>query len=118
MVYKSYDDIQILALKSALDIKIFLYIRDKFTYQRIENSLSARQIAKEFDTSPSKVTTLIRKLIELKFLKRVDRGIYRMNPFMFIPYKANAELLQKEWKELEENEMETDKMAKGNSGTR
>ena len=100
MTYKSYDEIQANLLKSQLDIKIFLYIRDKFTYARIEAHISARDIAKKLKTTPSKVSTLMKTLVDNDFLKRVDRGIYRMNPFMFIPYKSNAELLQKEWKKL------------------
>ena len=100
MVYKSYDDIQVSLLKSGLDIKIFLYIRDKFTYQRIESNISARKIADELETTTSKTSHLIKLLVDNDFLMRVDRGIYRINPFMFIPYKSNAELLQKEWKEL------------------
>ncbi len=101
--YKSYDEIQVETLKSALDIKIFLYIRDKFTYKRIESSLSARTIADDLSTTPSKVSTLIKVLVKKDFLKRIDRGIYRMNPFMFIPYKSKGTTLQKEWTQLEKD---------------
>ena len=101
MTYKSYDDIQVEALKSSLDIKIFLYIRDKYTWMRIENILSARDIAEENNVAISKVSKLISTLVDLDFLVRINRGIYRMNPFMFIPYKSNAEELQKEWKEIQ-----------------
>ena len=100
MTYKSYDEVQVETLKSSLDIKIFLYIRDKYTYQRVENVLSARDISKELGVATSKVANLIKKLTEANFLLKVSRGTYRMNPFMFIPYKSNAEQLQKEWEEL------------------
>ena len=97
MIYKSYDDIQAEVLKSGLDIKIFLYIREKFTYMRVESILSARDIAKELNTSTPKVSVLMKELVDKKFLKRVHRGIYRMNPFMFLPYKSDGVTLQKEW---------------------
>ena len=31
---------------------------------------------------------------------KVERGIYRMNPFIYVPYQADAQILQDEWKEL------------------
>ncbi len=104
MMYKNYDEIQSELLKSNLDIRIFLYIRDKFSRTRIETSISARAIANELNTTPSKVSTLIKQLVENNFLMRVDRGIYRMNPFMFIPYGSPAEELQKEWEKLKEEQ--------------
>ncbi len=100
MVYKSYDDIQVSLLKSSKDIEVFLIIRDKFTYARIESNISAVTISKTLNISVPKVSRLIKSLVDNDFLMRVDRGIYRLNPFMFIPYKSNAELLQKEWREI------------------
>ena len=97
MSYKSYDEIQIKLLKSSKDIEIFLYIRDKFTYARVETSLPAREISIQLGTSQPKVSRLIKELVENDFLKRATRGIYRMNPYMFIPYKSNGLQLQKEW---------------------
>jgi len=101
MVYKSYDEVQIEVLRSSLDIKIFVYIRDKFTYKNTEIYLSPTTIAEELNTTHQKVSTLIKKLIKNNFLFRIERGIYRLNPFMFLPYKADAKALQKEWRELE-----------------
>ena len=37
---------------------------------------------------------------EVGLLKRVYRGIYRMNPYMYVPTMANAEVLQEEWNKL------------------
>ena len=51
---------------------------------------------------------MLKRLVELKYLKRVSKGVYRLNPFIYLPYKANGVELQKEWLELESNE-ETEK---------
>lgn len=100
MTYAKHDEILKEICNSSKDIEVFLRIRDTFTHQRIESPLPARDIAKELNTSPSKVSTIIKKMIEYEMLKRVSRGVYRLNPFMFIPYKADAKTLQKEWSEF------------------
>jgi len=100
VVYKGLFELLPEVITSSKDLKIVFYILDSFTYQQKEVNLRATKIAKHFNTSPNKVTLLIKKLIEVEILKRVDRGIYRLNPFIYIPYNANGELLQKEWKEL------------------
>ena len=100
MTYAKHDEILKDICKSQKDIDVFFRIRDTFTYQRVETTLPARDIAKELKTSQSKVSSIIKQMIEHGLLKRVSRGVYRLNPFMFLPYKSNAEQLQKEWEEL------------------
>ncbi len=102
MVYKSYDKAVEEIITSKKDFSILVYIRDLFTYQRVENVLSKKDLALLFNVSEQKITTLIKKMININLLKRIDRGIYRLNPYMYIPFRANAEALQKEWTELDE----------------
>jgi len=100
MTYKSFFEILPNVITSSLDLKIALEIVDNFTYMQVEVALKASKIAKKFDTSTNKVTLLIKKMVEQKLLCRVDRGIYRLNPFMYLPYRADGQELQKEWVEL------------------
>jgi len=98
MVYKSYDDVLKECVTSNLDLKIILAIREMFTYARIEVVISALDLSKQLKTSKQKVTTVITKLVENRLLKRVARGTYRLNPFMYLPFRSDASTLQAEWK--------------------
>ena len=100
MVYEAYDQALINTITSSTDLMIITYIRDMYTYAQKENHLSAAEIASCFDVSPRKVEMLIKKLVETKLLGRVRRGVYRLNPYMYIPFRADAEELQKEWSEI------------------
>lgn len=105
MVYKSYDEVLLNIVKSALDLKLIVGIRNKFTKSRIEVVLSKSDIATEFNTSPQKVSKLIQDMVTNKLLLRVDRGIYRLNPFMYIPYMSDAATLQAEWNQLTKEQL-------------
>jgi len=100
MVYKSYDEVLLQIVKSNLDLKIVTSIRDMFTYNIIEVGISAIDLSKKLNTSKQKVNKIIKTMVEYRLLKRVRRGVYRLNPYMFIPYKSEAELLQKEWNDI------------------
>jgi DNA-binding transcriptional regulator GbsR (MarR family) len=101
MVYKDYDELLEEVIKSNMDMKIFQVIKKSFTYKRVEVVLSSTDISKQLNVSKPKVTRFIKNLINNDFLKRVGRSTYRMNPFMFIPFKSNGSDLQQEWKRLE-----------------
>lgn len=100
MVYEAYDQALIETVTSSKDLMVVTYIRDMFTYTKCEVYLSSKDIASKFDISSRKVESLIKKLVETSLLARVGRGVYRLNPYMYIPFRADAELLQEEWTEL------------------
>ncbi len=106
MYYKNYDAIMIDIVKSSLDARLFIYIRNHFTYDKKEVLLSSTKIAKRLKTSKQKVTGIIKQLVADDFIYRVDRGIYRLNPFVYIPYRADGEVLQDEWKKMKEKKIE------------
>ena len=101
MIYhKSYEEVMEEVIKSNKDVKLFNWVTNQFTYARVEVPLT-------FSVCPIQVSQpqfakTIKKLLELQYILRVSRGIYRLNPFMYLPFRANAEELQKEWKELTE----------------
>ena len=99
-MYKNGYDMVMLNLNSKLEMRIFIEIRDSFSKNRVEVSISQVELAKKFDSTKSTVNRLIKKFIEIEFLFKVERGIYRMNPFIYVPYQADAQILQEEWKEL------------------
>jgi hypothetical protein len=100
MYYISYEEAIENILSSKLDWTIILEIKNQFTYARVECPISAIEISKRLGCSTQKVTKIITLMIEQKLLMRVRKGLYRLNPFMIIPFRADGELLQKEWNQL------------------
>lgn len=99
-MYKDYDKVLLACTKSQTDLSIILHIRDKFTYNKIETALVAIDIAETFSVSRQKISTLINQLVNEQFIMKVDKRNYRLNPYMYLPYRSDAELLQREWNEL------------------
>ena len=98
MYHKSYEEVIEQAIKSNTDIKLFNWITNKFTYQRVETTLIFSECSVKI--SQPQFSRMIKKLTDLNYLKRISRGIYRLNPFIYIPYKASGSELQHEWNEL------------------
>jgi len=99
MSYKLYDEILLKVIKGEKDLRIFLEIKNRFTKTKIEIPLNARKISEKLEVSTPKVSSVISKMVEANMLMRVERGIYRLNPFAYIPYQSSSDL-QKEWLEL------------------
>ena len=98
MYYKSYEQITESVITSNKDLKLFHWITNQFTKNRIESAIT--YTACTVDVSQPKFSKFVKQLVELNYLYRVSRGIYRLNPFVYVPYQANAEILQSEWIKL------------------
>ena len=99
-MYKNGYDMVMLNLNSKLEMRLFIAIRDSFTRNRVEVNISQVKLVEEFNTTKSTVSRFIKKLVEIEFLMKIDRGVYRMNPFIYVPYQEDALMLQKEWEEM------------------
>ena len=100
MVYNNYDEAVGAIVKSQLDFKLVVYIRKLFTYKKIEVSVSSTRISKDLGVGKSKVDSIVKRMVEVNLLKRVHRGVYRLNPYMYLPMNSNGESMQSEWVEL------------------
>ena len=101
---KKYDEVMIEVIQGTKDLRVFLHIKNSFTKTKVEISLNARKISETLEVSTPKVTSVIGKMLKADMLMRVERGIYRMNPFIYIPYKSDPDL-QSEWLELKEKNL-------------
>jgi len=101
-MYKNGYDMVMLNLNSKLEMRMFISIRDSFTKNRVETSISQVKLAEELGSTKSTVNRFVKKLVEIDFLMKIERGIYRMNPFIYIPYQADALFLQSEWEKLKQ----------------
>ena len=99
MIYhKSYEQITEEAIKSNKDLKLFNWITNRFTYNKVEVPLVFTECT--IDVSQPQFSRMIKQLNELDYIMRVSRGIYRLNPFIYVPFRASAEELQHEWKTI------------------
>ena len=101
MCYKLFDKALIEVVKGEKDLRVFLHIKNMFTKQKVEIPLNARKISEQLEVSTPKVTSVIGKMVKADMLMRVERGLYRLNPFAYIPYQSDSNL-QKEWLDLKE----------------
>ena len=85
-MYKNGYDMVMLNLNSKLEMKIFIATRDSFSRTKIETNISQVKLAEKFNTTKLTVNRFIKKLVEIGFLIKIERGIYRMNPFIYISY--------------------------------
>lgn len=97
MVYKSYDDALVTIIKSTKDLELLILIRDMFTYKQVEVNLSTTHLHTKTGMAKSKITEVISRMITADLLGKVRRGVYRLNPYMYVPFRADAETLQAEW---------------------
>ena len=96
-MYKDYDSALLEIVNSGKDLELLVMIRDQFTYARVETVIQKSAIAKIAGVSERKVTDVVNRMLSAGLLGRVSRGVYRLNPFMYIPFRADAEMLQSEW---------------------
>ncbi len=101
MYHKTYEEVQEVVLKSNRDIKVFHWVTNKFTYKISETSLLLNDCP--VDISQPMFSKLIARLISANYLLRISKSNYRLNPFIYLPYRAHGAELQREWKELTEN---------------
>ena len=100
------------AIKSSKDMQLFIWITEQFTYKKVEVSLSFSRC--KVNISQPHFSKMIKKLVELDYLMRVARGVYRLNPLIYVPYKANTEELQDEWLQLKREQAELEKLEEAN----
>lgn len=100
MTYPEYDVALLQVVHSSKDLEVVLAIRNMFKKSQTEVSLPKDVIAKAVGCVESKIIKVIADMVEANMLMRVRRGVYRLNPFMYLPYKAEGKVLQDEWREL------------------
>lgn len=100
MIYKSYDDALLSIVKSTKDLELVIFIRDMFTYRQVEVHLSTSYLQEQTGMAKSKITEVISRMVAAELLRKVRRGVYKLNPYMYVPFRADAEELQSEWIKL------------------
>ena len=88
--------------KSSKDIKVFWNIVDELDKYN-ESRTSATVMSKRLGVSRSKVSQILSASVKNDFLKKIDRGIYKANPFMIRSKGATNQTIedsQAEWNHI------------------
>jgi predicted transcriptional regulator len=86
--------------KSSLDIQIFSYIVDNIKQDNMIY-LSRKEVSELFNVSTVKVSQLLKRMTDINFVDRIERGVYRVNPFVLYPSNRpnkEIEFIQNGWK--------------------
>ena len=98
MYQKNYEQITVEAINSKTDLQVFHWVTNKFTYKQTEVAISYTDCS--IDISRAAFMRLVQRLVDLGYLLRIRKGIYRLNPFVYLPFKANGTELQQEWVDI------------------
>jgi len=99
MVYKDFDYI-LLSMKSPKEIKMLLETRDLFKSSKSIVVINKTTMCKKMETTRATLSKFITRLVGYNFLMELEDKQYMMNPFMHLPYHANAKELQDEWMDI------------------
>ena len=97
-----YDDfITVLSklCKSSKDILIFGKLFDKVDREN-ELRIGVSKFCEKYDFTRSRVNKILQEAVEVGFVKKLDRGLYLVNPFIMKgkgTTNQTIERLQKEW---------------------
>ena len=102
MIYhKPYEEAMEVCVKSNKELKLFNWVTNQFTYTRVEVPIIYTLAKKDgIEISKRQFSNMLKILVDINYLQRVSRGVYRLNPFVYLPFRANAEELQQEWNDM------------------
>jgi len=95
MYHKSYEEVVEAVISSNTDMRLFNWVTNQFTYKTSIAQLVHKQCSVQ--VSQPKFSKFIKLLLDVEYIRRVGRGVYMLNPFIYVPYKANAAELQNDW---------------------
>ena len=99
MVYLDYDEMLAKVVKSNLDMKLVMHLKQKIN-SNFELHINITKEANRIGVGRDKLSKTLSKLVEANFLRRTEVG-FKSNPFMFLPFRpSNAIQAQKEWREI------------------
>ena len=99
MTHQDFDYV-LISMKSPKEIKILLDIRILFKSLKSIVVINKTTMCKKMETTRATLSKFITRLVGYNFLMELEDKQYMMNPFMYLPYHANAKELQDEWMDI------------------
>jgi len=104
MTHDDFDYI-LISMKSPKEIKMLLEIRGFFKSSKSIVVINKTTMCEKMDTTRATLSKFITRLVGYDFLMELEDKQYMMNPFMYLPYHANARELQEEWMRIREGKL-------------
>jgi len=79
--FEAYEHITGSVCNSGLDIKMLSAIKQSMNSHN-EFRGNVTEISKTINTTPANMRKMIKKLVDIKFMYRLERGVYLINPFI------------------------------------
>ena len=90
--------------KSSKDIKVINILLDKLGSDNRVRIDNISNLANELEVSRSKLNAILKQAEDNNFFKKLDRGIYFVNPYVFVGRRVRTNELranaQEQWNEL------------------
>ena len=94
--------------KSSKDISIINHLTEMVGKDNIIRIDNITELAKDFSISRVKLTTFLKLLADNKFTYKLDKGVYLVNPFIFVGRRVNSnklrEAAQAKWEKITKDE--------------
>jgi len=102
-----YSDFEyvLIKMKSPKEIKALLKLKNIFKASTIQIVINKSTMCKDFEMNRVSFSNFITRLISYDFLIELNDKQYRMNPFMYLPYKSSGLELQEEWNKIREDNL-------------
>jgi len=104
MMYNDFEYV-LIAMKSPKEIKVLLQLKNMFKASTSQIVINKSTMCKNFGITRVTFSNFITRLIMYDFLIELEDKQYRMNPFMYLPYKSSGKELQDYWQEIRENNL-------------
>ena len=104
IMYSDFEYV-LIKMKSPKEIKALLKLKNMFKASTIQIVINKSTMCKDFEMNRVSFSNFITRLISYDFLIELNDKQYRMNPFMYLPYKSSGLELQEEWNKIREDNL-------------
>jgi hypothetical protein len=99
MMYSDFEYV-LINMKSQKEIKALIQLKNMFKASISQIVINKSTMCKNFGMTRVTFSNFISRLISYNFLIELEDKQYRMNPFMYLPYKSSGRELQDEWERI------------------
>jgi len=99
MMYIDFEYV-LIEMKSPKEVKALLQLKNMFKASTNQIVINKSRMCKDFGMTRVTFSNFITRLISYDFLIELIDKQYRMNPFMYLPYRSNGKELQDEWEKI------------------
>jgi len=104
MMYSDFEYV-LIRMKSPKEVKALLKLKNMFKASTNQIVINKSTMCQNFEMTRVTFSNFVTRLISFNFLIELSDKQYRMNPFMYLPYKSPASELQEEWEKIRDEKL-------------